>query len=330
MPTLQLITLRKQFAKAKSRTVNKLTRKLKTIEHGKTKDPKNTTKLDGKTVKLVEELKLLKDATKLDMVKKVFIFNQDPDKTLKLHKATAEQRGVCRLLMNPFLKDAVAATKKKLEITDEDEEWKKLLFETGKNKERKLKKEKYETAAGIVPTTALEKKIAAKKAKNKEKKAAKKERIAAGISTSTGTPPLDDKSKAIDKNVRKEKFEQKKKQFMKPKPTGPPAAKPAAPKRPSAVDNSPPKKVNLFPVEADSGKDFKRPNKDFGGEGRKWNNDRPGNKFAPKPRQGENQRPAAPKVPEKSAEKLHPSWEAKKQKKPAISEFKGKKITFDE
>lgn len=327
---LQIISLRKQFAKAKSRTVNKLTRKLKTIEHGKTKDPKNTTKLDGKTVKLVEELKLLKDATKLDMVKKAFLFSQDPDKTLKLHKATAEQRAICRLLMNPFLKDAVVATKKKLEITDEDEEWKKLLFETGKNKERKLKKEQYETAAGIVPTTALEKKIAAKKAKNKEKKAAKKERIA-GTSASTDTPPLDHKSKAIAKNVRKEKFEQKKKQFMKPKPTGPPAAKPAAPKRPSVVSNSPPKKVNLFPVEADSGKDFKRPNKDFGGEGKKWNNDRPGNKFASKPRQGEYQRPAAaPKVPEKTAEKLHPSWEAKKQKKPAISEFKGKKITFDE
>lgn len=56
---LQLITLRKQFAKAKARAINKLTRKLKVVEHGKTKDPSNK-KLDSKTAKLVEELKILK------------------------------------------------------------------------------------------------------------------------------------------------------------------------------------------------------------------------------------------------------------------------------
>lgn len=36
-----------------------MTRKLKEIEHGKTKDPKNA-KLDSKATKLTEELKLLK------------------------------------------------------------------------------------------------------------------------------------------------------------------------------------------------------------------------------------------------------------------------------
>lgn len=56
---MQLITLRKQFAKAKTRTISKLTRKLKVLEHGKKKDPSNK-KLDSKCDKLKEELKLLK------------------------------------------------------------------------------------------------------------------------------------------------------------------------------------------------------------------------------------------------------------------------------
>ena len=273
-----------------------MTRKLKTLEHGKTKDPKNT-KLDGKSAKLVEELKLLKAATKLGMVKKVFVFNQDPDKVLKLHKSTAEQRAICRLLINnPFLKEAVASSKKKLDIKDDDEEWKKMLFELGKNKAKKLRKEKFEEAAGIAPTTALEKKIAAKKAKNKEKKAKKKE-----------SSSLDAKSKTIDKSQKKEKSEQQKQQLLKPKKSKP-------------VDNSPPKKVTLFPVEKPK-EDKKPQKKDYGGfkkEAGNFNRDE-----KPKGR-GDFQKPPA------KAEKLHPSWEAKKQIKPTISEFKGKKITFDD
>lgn len=322
-----------------------MTRKLKTIEHGKTKDPKNT-KLDGKATKLVEELKLLKDATKLDMVKKAYLFNQDPDKVLKLHKASAEHRSICRLLMNPFLKDAIAASKKKLDIKeDNEEECKKLVSEVGKNKARKLTREKYEAAAGMPITTALEKKIAAKKARNKEKKAAKK--LGLTSSTPKTESPLDDKSKTIDKTVRKEKLDQKKKtQLLKPKPAGAPKAKPAT----SAPDNSLPEKVNLFPVEA--AKDSKKPTKEFR-EGKKWNKDRPANSFAGKPQSRDNggyqkpsggsqKSPGGPQrssggfqkpsggPPVKSGEKLHPSWEAKLLKKPAISEFKGKKTTFDD
>lgn len=62
---------------------------------------------------------------------------------------------------------------------------------------------------------------------------------------------------------------------------------------------------------------------------KKWNQERPAyNKAYPaKPQM--DQKFQKPKF-EKSSEKLHPSWEAKKQKKPAISEFKGKKTTFDD
>lgn len=243
-------------------------------------------------------------------MKQVYLFDKDPDKALKLQKATAEERAVCRLLMNTFLKDAIAGSKVKLAITDQDEEWKKLLFEQGKNKTKKLRKEKFEAAAGIAPTTALEKKIAKKKAKNKEKKAAKKEKLTS----------LDDKSKSIDKVARKEKIEQKTK-LLKPKEDGGSRAVPKA--KPAAVDNSPPKKVNLFPVQATQ--DKVRLTKKFDSDlrdSKKWNDDRAprNNTFASKPINS-----LAP-----PAEKLHPSWEAKKQKKAAISEFKGKKTTFDD
>lgn len=325
-----------QFVKANVRTISKLTRKLKAIDFGKTKDPKNT-KLDGKAAKLAEELKLLKAAKKLEMVKKVFLFNQDPEKALKLQKSSAEHRAICRLLMNDFLKEAVAATKTKLNITDEEEEWKGMLFGFGKNKKKALMKAKYEKASGVEPTTALEKKIAAKKAKNKAKKLAKKE--GGGVAKegeadkkegdkkdeeTKKKSPLDAKSTKIEKDKRKEKFEQKKRQFMKAKISDGPATKPRPP-----VDNSPPKKVNLFPVEAKDAAP-KKFNKDSG-DAKKWNNDKPRfNKDKPASAGGFQRAPAGRAAPEKPAEKLHPSWEAKKQKKPAISEFKGKKTTFDD
>lgn len=267
------------------------------------------------------------DATKLGTVKKVFVFNQDPDKVLKLHKATAEQRAVCRLLMNPFLKDAVAAAKKKLDIKDEDEDWKKMMFEMGKHKIRKLKKDKFEAQAEATGSTDGEKGKKAKKSpQNKKDKDA----------------PLDDKSKAIDKNNRKDKFDKKRKQFMKakggassgeakPANTTTTVAKPAAPIKPKK-DNTPvgpPKKVHLFPVEARKDtKDFqKRPARDFGdSKPKKWNkDDRPQKSFAPR---GPPPAAAGFQRPKDNSAKLHPSWEAKKAKKPTISNFQGKKTTF--
>lgn len=301
-----------------------MTRKLKEIEHGKTKDPKNA-KLDSKATKLTEELKLLKvrsirklsphftnkiifqDAKKLDMVKQVFLFSGDHEKVLKLQKTTPEQRAICRLLMNPFLKEAITAAKTKLDIKDDEDEWKEMLMKKGKNKIKKQIKEKKEKAAGIDPTTALEKKIAAKIAKNKAKKLAKKGGDKAAEAAKLKA--LDEKSIAIDQEARRERFEEKRREkgYVKPKSRF----------RGPASDKSAPKKVSLFPVKSDAPKASKP---DF--QKKPAGPDRPRKSFPAKP-------DAAPRI-EKSAEKLHPSWEAKKLKKPAISDFKGKKTTFDD
>lgn len=263
----------------------------------------------------------------MDTVKKVFVFNQDPEKVLKLQKATAEQRAVCRLLMNPFLKDAVAAAKLKLDIKDEDEDWKKIIFEMGKHKIRKLKKDKFEAQAEATGEAKSEKvkKKAKKSPENKKDK----------------DTPLDDKSKGIDKNNRKDKFDKKRKQFMKAKGTSAgdagtaatPVPKPAAPIQPkkNKTPVGPPKKVHLFPVEArKDNKDFqKRPARDFGdSKPKKWNkDDRPQKSFAPR---GHQPATTGFQRPKENSAKLHPSWEAKKAKKPTISNFQGKKITFDD
>lgn len=241
----------------------------------------------------------------MDIVKEVYVFSQDPEKALKLQKATAKQRAVCRLLMNPFLKEAVVLSKKKMDIKDDDEEWKKMLFEMGKNKKKKLNKIMYEAKSTPTPvsdaaTPSLEKKIAGRIAKNKEKKAAKKEL------------KLADTSKTIDAKQRKEKLEQKKTQIAKPSVSST-----------SKMDREP-RKVNLFPMESSAHKE--KPN-DSGKV--KWSKEIAprNNSFAPKPSSGFAKKP---QPIEKPKETLHPSWEAKKQKKPAISEFKGKKITFDD
>lgn len=254
----------------------------------------------------------------MDMVKKVFIFSEDPEKELKLQKATAEERAICRLLMNPFLKEAVAASKTKLGITADDEEWKTLLFAEGKNKTKKLRKEKFEVAAGITPATALEKKIAAKIARNKAKKAAKKG------GKKEAPKELDEEAMVIDQEVRKERFEEKRRErgYVKPKN-----------KYRGPVDkSSPPKKVSLFPVKGGDAQKTDKPDyvkkarTSESGEAKKWDNDRPRKSFPAKPEGSAERQPRI----EKSTEKLHPSWEAKKLKKPAISDFKGKKTTFDD
>lgn len=230
--------------------------------------------------------------------------------------------------MNPFLKEAVAVSKKKLDIKADDEEWKKLLFTMGKNKVKKLVKKKKEAQAGVKPETLEEKKKRRKEAKKEKKKELK-------------LLALDAKSKGIQKRDQKDKFDKKRKQFMKTTPAKSdakppqdvtPTEKPQQPPKAKKIDGpvGPPKKVTLFPMEtAKDNKNYqKKPQRDFSDTKKKWNPEqRAPRTFPPKP-QFDSKFQQKPKF-EKSSEKLHPSWEAKKAKKPAISEFKGKKTTFE-
>lgn len=216
------------------------------------------------------------------MVKKIFIFPNDPDKFLKLARATAEERAVCRLLMNPSIKKTIMESKAKLDLK-EDGEWKKLIFEMGKNKKRKLRKLKYESDAaadGKKEADADGKKETDGKNGKKSKGKDKKQKTLLNQSND---------SKSIN---RKAKFDQKRKHFMKAPGTE------AAIKQRNAEGSV--KKSGDIPPRSSAPKD--RPKVD---------------KPKPAPRAGA------------AGEKLHPSWEAKKQNKATISNFKGKKTTFE-
>lgn len=328
-----MITLRTQFGKAKVRTINAITRKLKAIEHGKEKDPKNN-KLDKKSAKLTEELTLLKvrslivlhnncltyyfliqQATKLEMVKKVFVFSGNPDKTLKLANASVEDRAISRLLLNDFLNKSITEIKKKLELKEGDKEWQTMLFETGKNKKKKLKKEKFAAIDAAKAKKQIDMTPEEKKQYKKDKKREKKRLEKANNPTKHG-------------EKKKKKFDQIRKQFIKPKgaagkarDTSSSTPKDAAVKAPNDVSVKKPKDASLKKSKDDSVKKQKE-------IPIKKQKDTPikKQKDSATPKLKDNRKREA--KPE-NAENLHPSWKAKKQNKPAISKFEGKRTKFD-
>ncbi|GAB0097960.1 hypothetical protein DMENIID0001_136490 [Sergentomyia squamirostris] len=133
--------LRGHVKKAKVRSINKHVKRIRSFEHGKQKNPENK-KLEAKIKKFGEEIEEFKKMHNADTMKKIFIFNnKEIGKVMAKVGASVEERAIAKLLfMNEFLVKMINDYKKKLNLSDEDKEWKKELLKAGKKKVKKQKK----------------------------------------------------------------------------------------------------------------------------------------------------------------------------------------------
>ncbi|XP_059621397.1 uncharacterized protein LOC132265020 [Phlebotomus argentipes] len=297
-----IINLRGNVGKAKTRTIHKLTRKIKSFEVGKKKNPENK-KLTTKIQKFVEEIAVLKKIDQVDNVKKIFSYSGKPESTMANVNATPLDRAIAKLIYNnEFLRNIIKKNKEALNLKDDDAEWKEKLLTMGKKKqaqqkkiskmnEQSLRSAKKKGKKDLEDTPVKQNdedaKTASPKQPKKPKKQLKKERKDSGGDDEGESPKFTIKQKKQDKSDKVLHMNAKSKKIQKAK---------AGPKKAWNGNAKPPKPQF-------SGKAPGKPDKPF--------------------KKGVDKE-------KKTNGAVHPSWEAKKKQKATIGKFEGKKKKFQD
>lgn len=332
--------------------IGRLVRKLRDIKKKLEKEP-NTLKLSGRSVKLTEQIEYLKRTPNVELASLCLIATKIPQQILTNPLSSISDLALANLCAYKVVDAKIKAIKDKYNLNDETVQWRQMIREIGKKKQRKIIKEGH-----------VKRKEAAKKVKDIQKK--RDEWLEENIEGLESIPKVKDdvndgsEGEVNDSGVDKESDEVKLKKISRTKLTlkkeTPPKKRtletkdkstPILARQIKVAKAPPPLKMDSFFVTA-SGTSymaagvterFQPAGPNDGLDRRERRAQKFGKSIGRRPERPQSQQQQNVSVrPQQTfqrpasnapAAELHPSWAAK-QKTKGIDQFQGKKIKFSE
>lgn len=344
--------MKKTIQRAKVCVISKLVKKLRDVKKKLENEP-NTLKLSGRSVKLTEQIEHLKRTPNIELASSCLISTKIPQQILTNPLSSTSDLALANLCAYKVVDAKIKAIKDKYSLNDDTIQWRQMIREIGKKKQRKIIKEGH-----------VKRKEAAKKVKEIQKKRDEwlEENIEGPESLLKVKADADDGSEAEvdDSDVDNEANEAKPKEVLqKISPNKLTLTKDTpAKKRPLEIKNkstpvlskqikiakAPPLKLDSFFVTA-SGTSymaagvterFQPAGPNDGLDRRERRAQKFGKKTLRRPERLQTQQRNGSMRPQQTFQRpassapefaLHPSWAAK-QKTKGIDQFQGKKIKF--
>lgn len=154
----QIILMKKTMQRSKVCVISKLVKKLRDVKKKLEKEP-NTLKLSGRSVKLTEQIEYLKRTPNVELASLCLTSTKIPQQILTNPLSYTADLALANLCSYKVVDEKIKAIKDKYNLNDETVQWRKMLGEIGKKKQRKIIKEGH-----------VKRKEAAKKVKDIQKR----------------------------------------------------------------------------------------------------------------------------------------------------------------
>lgn len=138
--------------------ISKLVKKLRDVKKKLEKEP-NTLKLSGRSVKLTEQIEYLKRTPNIELASLCLISTKIPQQILTNPLSSTDDLALANLCAYKVVDAKIKAIKDKYNLNDETVQWRQMIREIGKKKQRK-----------IIKAGHVKRKEAAKKVKDIQKK----------------------------------------------------------------------------------------------------------------------------------------------------------------